>query len=327
MKKMHWMAILLSASMLAGCSQPAAPAEGDNKKGESTLVDALLEASGDDAKAREAWDDIFEATAKAYDNTYSAGGDGIAYAYKEDKAGMIDDDALYDLSRDVVLKADGDTITFADLTDIDDSNDMLIKGYGLIGEYGEGTGAFVELEKTSGSVLEGKITRTADDLEKNIDKAASDNLMDAMINYGYIRYADPVRNASLYTWKSQKEGNGWKVTLESKDSQAFKDASQLKEILIDERNNRPVLALDDIDSEDWTFIFDENGLIVESVNNVYHTLSALDLATYVTVTNDAKVEKLESDELNVSAISGFLDQVRDGSLKDGSAFKIEGWAD
>lgn len=337
MKTRRVIAALLAGMMIAGCSA-SQPSQNDANTGKETtenntqnstepaLIKALIDASGDDSQALNAWNAIFTQTAKSYSGNYTVGGDGEVYLYTEDNAGMVDDHTQYDVSRNCVMRTENGQTDLIDLTDIDDSYETLIQGFGYIGAVGnDSAGASVKLDQTDDDSLKGTINKVYEGDQPDMDKAAADNIMDAMTNFGYVRTVDPIHDASLYKWNLEQKGSNYVVTLNVKDLDAFKKKAALKEVLIDNRTDAPVLAMDEITGETWTYTFDNQGNLKESENTVYHVLTAMDLKSYMNLHNEADIEAAESDDLRMDALTDFIAGVKDGSLKEGSAFTITNW--
>lgn len=334
MKTKKAAALLIAALMFAGCSstQPSQNEEpGKDSQNESTVpanVQKLMDASGSDADALSAWNEIFAATAAAYSNEFDLGGDGEVYLFTEDNAGMVDDHNQYDVARDIVMRKGSAGYDLADLTDIDDSYETLIQGFGYIGNV-EGsdpsTGAALKLDQTDDNVLKGTIVKTYSGEFADASEEAQRTLMDGFTNFGYMRTVDPVHNASLYDWTLDKKGSDYVISLKVKDVDAFRKAAAAGDILINNITNAPVLLMDNINDETWTYTFDGQGSLKESENTVYHVITAMDDTAYMNLHNKADLDKAEADELNTEVVSTFLGQIKDGSLKEGSAFTIENW--
>lgn len=335
MKAKKLLSALVCASLLAGCSasttdNSTTDTEDNTTAAETSSMPAALEtlkdAADDDDKALEAWTTLLSNAADYYDDNYHIEGSSNFYEYKTaDDSSFVDDSFLYKIGRDSVAMSSDSEEYIVDLTDIDNSDNSLEQGYGTIGRFGDdGLVAVITLDATSESELQGKLKSSTTDT-KSTDDEIINNMMDTLVNFGYIRNVDPIHDASLYSYEFSQDGDKWVLKLSIKDVEAFQKAAAIKTVLIDDRDDRPVLGLDEVEAETYTFTFDSDGILQSVDNEIFHALSALDDSTYVSIGNKTALSKATDVNLSVSAMKEFLDNVSDGSVADGSEFTIENW--
>lgn len=334
MKRKAFAALVLSASMLAGCSSNTS----DTSAGSQTATDsdkvpealkALVDAAGDDSQAEADWKTLLKNFAQANDMRFTVETDGEDYLYDENSSQtLVKDNFIYDVGKDTVFWNNGDSSLLVDLCDVDDSYHALELGYGTIDRIGKNpVMTAVSLSDTQDDALKGTIEKTSTEASDEEDAAVT-SLIDSIIDFGYVRTVNPISNASMYNYDLKQDGSKWKLTLSIKDLDAFKQKADTAAILIDDQNDRPVLVLDDIESETYTFTFDANGILESEENNIFHVINAITdeyKATYMNLANKAEFKKAEADDIKPEAFTDYFDSVENGSLKEGDSFTITDW--
>lgn len=346
-------ALLLAAAMLAGCSSGSTENQAENQAGDNTnktevpadagtapedfktMIQTLKDNASDDDKALEAWQDLLSFTAESLDFRFEVGTDGDDYEYQDKgNTAHVKDNRVYEVGREAIFYAADDTTSYAvDLTDVDNSYDDLIDGFGTIDRYGpEALQTTVKVTESEHDTIKGTLKSSSDNSGelKNVTKqeAAIDLLMDSISGSGYIRTADPFHNASLYSMDVEDKDGETVVTLKVSDTDALRKASSVKAVLYNNRTERPVLGMNEIEDDTWTFRFNKDGVLREVENNADHVLytAGSDSQTaYLSILNKTEIEKGDADKFNVKAVDDYINQVKDGTLKDGDSFELADW--
>lgn len=320
--------------MAAGCSSAPAGNQTDSNKTDTSStpesINALMTAADGDDAAYEAWEQLLKNTVDHYNGSLSMDCSGDDYLYKDTKdQEMVKEDFLYDIGRDVEIKKASDSTVAADLTDVDDSYDAFISGFGSINRYGkDAVSSSVKLENTSDDSLKGTITAVSQDTQ--IEEAFGDEetMIDALVNYGYVRTVDPIHNASLYKYEVAEKDGDWQVTAKIKDLDAFKKHATVKAVLTNNQNNLPVLVMDQIEEDSFTFTFDKDGVLKSSQNQVYHVINGFTPEheqTFMNLDNKTEIKASKSDDIHPEAFDEYFKGLADGTLKAGDSFEITGW--
>ncbi len=291
---------------------------------DNTLLNALLANVEDDAKAEEAWMNIFQNTVEAHNGVLESEGDGEIYEYQTaSESSFVTAHLLYQTARLDGMSANESEVLIADFSDLANSIDEFISGTGVLISMGEedNKGLVVSTtdthEQFKGSVTE-VFTPTY-----NKETLAATNLRDSVINCGMARSVDPIHNSSLYTYSVKKKRKGYRLSLEVKDLATYKAAAAGLIPLVDNLDGKVVLGLDDIEGETFYFDFDQNGVLTEVGNNIFHAVYTSDQKVYVNVRNVTEVEGLDADEAEdfEASIGGLLKE----GLSDGADFSIKTW--
>lgn len=341
--------LIALAMMISGCaSSPAVSSKTDSTKTESTvstdstkseskessqpvetgsLLDELIANASDDAKAEETWMKIFKNTANYYQMDLETEGDGEIYEYVTgDDSDFVKDHLVLKNGRDNVQAKDGGSILGADLIDNDDSYNQIESGKGLISRLGsKSTSVNTDLSDTHDDMLTGKIVSVDQNVYTKEDYPAI-NLRDAMVNCGFVRPVDPVRNASLYNFNLSEKGNGYELRVEVKDMDAFHEEAKSAALIENGWSGRDQLGLDQITGETFLFEFSKDGILEQSSSNTFHAVYSGHGEMFVNVRNVTEIEHLGDDKAEfVKAINDFMNQVDAGDLKTGSNFTIKEW--
>lgn len=333
--------LLVCAALLAGCTtsnQSSGTSDktttsstvGNESKGEA-LLNAVIENSDDNEKAEKAWMNLLQQTVDYYVGSLESEGDGEIYEYQTpDESSFVTGSLLYQTARlDGMFTGrftSGSDILVADLTDLANSDDQFISGSGVLTSIRGETkkGAVVSLTDTK-EAFTGQVTDLFTPQESS-DNLVVTNLRDSIINCGFTRTVDPVHNASLYSYKLSKEGSGYRLSLEVKDLDAYKAAATGVVPVVDNLDGKIVLGLDEIEGETFFFDFDQNGVLKEVGNNIYHAVYMVDTKLdvnklYVNVRNVTDVKNLD----NASKFEESIGELLNKDLTQGEDFSIENW--
>lgn len=319
---------LLTSLAFAGCS--SAPAADDSGTGENptdvSLLQNVVDSADKDSACYTAWQELLRQNFEQLNNSFFIGSEGNYYEYKDnEEQTFTEENRLYYAARENLFSS-GDEPLNIDVTDIDDSYGTLVKGLGLFDRYGKNQMlSAADLTDTENDVLKGTLISADKGASVEAYSAAVNSMVDSLVNFGYIRYVDPIHNASLYNYDLKTTDSGYTLSLSVKDLDAFKKQAAVKSELFDSRTGRDVLGLDQIEEETWTFTFDEKGMLKESENQILHALSAVGQEGFVDLMNKTTVSQDTQSDLNPDAFSTYFASLEDGSLKDGSSFEVQGW--
>ena len=318
-------AVLCVLMMSAGC---AAPAGSSNAQPET--VSALLKSAEQDDTGLKAWSDIFAKTSDSYSGTFSLAGSGEAYLWKDTKdQEMVKEDFIYDIGRIGEIAKMDDSTCAVDLTDVDDSYHDLITGTGLINRYGkDALNTAVKLSSTKDNAIKGSVMAVSTDTGLDAKTGTDETMIDLLVNYGYVRTVDPFHNASLYNYEAAEKDGKWVVTATIKDLDSFKQHATVKAVLAGNPNELPVLLMDQVEKETYTFTFDENGALTSSQDQIYHVINGLTpqyQETFMNLNNKIEITKNADGALSKDAFGKYFEAVTKGELKAGDAFEIAGW--
>lgn len=358
MKRKQICALILCSMALAGCTntnnagtadntgkndQTTANGETDNtndskdnSSNDQTSSDTpevlanLVNNASDDAKAKQAWKDLLLNSANSTDLKFTMETDGEDYLFDENNADtLVTDHFIYDIGKDMVFYTDQDTATYVALTDVDDSYDTFITGYGLIDRYGtDAVQSAVSLSSTEHDTLDGTLLKSSTDVSMSKEDAAAEAMIDSVMDFGYVRTVTPITNSSLYSYDLKKDGNKWVLKLAISDLDGFKKQADVAAAIVEDRNARPVLVVDDIQSETFTFTFSSEGILEKEENDIYHVIAGLTddyKETYMNLQNKAEFKKAETDELKPAAFDSYFASISSGELTDGGTFSITDW--
>lgn len=320
-------ACLLASMAFAGCTSTA---DQNNGTGENpndvTLLQNIVDNASDDDACYHQWNVLLNSYYTQLGNGFFMGSEGGYYEYLDNKARTFtEEDRLYYAARENVFTADEPHMNI-DVTDINDSYGNLEKGFGLFDKYDkESILSAAALTDTQDDELKGTLDAVKISDDADLAAQAFASMVDSLVNYGYIRYVDPIHNASLYNYDLKTTDDGYTLTLTVKDLEAFKKASTVKSGLVDTRTNRPVLGLDQIEAETWTMTFDKDGMLKESENEVLHALSAVGDEAFVDLMNKTTLSKDTEADAKPSAFEDYFKQIEDGTLKDKDSFDVKGW--
>lgn len=326
--------LLVCAALLAGCTTSSQDSSISDKSSTSSmtqsseasgeaLLNALVANADDDEKAEKSWMELFAHTANYYAGSLESEGDGEIYEYQTaDESSFVTASLLYQTARLNGMFTSDSEILAADFTDLANSDDQFISGTGiLVLESGENKkGAIVNLTDTNKSFTGEVIDLFTPQLSS--DTLVATNLRDSVINCGLVRTVDPVHNASLYDYKLEKEGKGYRLSLEVKDLDAYKAAAASLVPVVDNLDGKTVLGLDEIEGETFFFTFNEDGVLSKVGNNIYHAIYTLDEKLYVNVRNETEVKNLDNASKFEESIGNLFSQK---DLAKGEAFSIENW--
>lgn len=355
MKKMtgYAGALLLAAAVFAGCSSSPAPASssqaassvqassavqsqstGKNSSANSSsqtaesadLVSELVSVSGDDEKAQEAWMKIFQKTADFYQGNVETEGDGEIYEYTtNDDSSFVDNHLIYKDGRENGFMTTSQEVLGADLIDMDNSFNTVIGGSGVITRIANtSTSAVVKLTDTSDDHLKGTVEKIVDGAFTKENYGAN-NLREATINCGFARTVDPVHDSSLYNYDLQKKGNGYKLTLTVKNLDEYKSKASSPTVITDNVSGARTIGLNEITGETFVFDFDQNGVLEEVGNNIFHAIYVGDEKEYANVRNVTEIDRLDDLDEFQKIIGGFMQDIDSKKLTQGSEFDIEDW--
>lgn len=341
------LSLLAAASLLAGCS--ASTVSGSSASASSvknspssetktsqtvsdkasdqtgvSLLDDLVNASGDDAKAKDAWTAIFSHAADACKNTFELEGDGEVYEYKTaDDSSFVKENFLYRTAREMYLAPSNENLVSAQYRILSNSYDEFQSGSGLFIRAGKDDEAFfTTLHYAGDESVKGTISSrvTTSLTEKDLPETM---IYDAAISSGYNRPVDPVRNSSLYTYDLSEHEDGYKLVIKVKDLDAFHQAAASFSEAYDTLDDRPTLILNEVSDETYTMFFDHNGVLEESDINIFHALSSLGDKVYVNVRSKLDLDELDDDGEFAAHAEALFDEVADGTLKEGDEFTME----
>lgn len=345
-------AVLLASAMFAGCaSSPAqtssasktesqtssvsAASQASSQVASSTsrvsavndnLVEQLVAASSEDAKAQELWMKIFQNTADFYKGNCETEGDGEIYEYTtDDNSSFVNSHLLYKDGRENGFMTSGNEILAADLIDLDNSFEQLISGAGVISKIGEtSTSAVVKLTNTEDDHLNGTVEKV---VENSFDRNtfAAENLREAVINCGFARTVDPVHDSSLYSYDLQPTDRGYTLRLSVKDLDSYKAKAASLTVLTSNVSGASTIGLNEITNETFVFDFNKQGILEQASNNIFHAIYTGSGQEYVNVRNVTEIDRLEDLDDFSRSIGGFMNQIENKSLSEGSAFNIEDW--
>ncbi len=341
MKMNHGMkqaaSLLAIAMLISGCTSgtPAASSTESKTGSEASvseqqtgsLLDELVANAGDDAKAQETWTKIFNNTADYYQLDLETEGDGELYEYiTGDDSDFVENHLVLKNGRENVLAKDGDTLIGADMIDNDDSNNQIESGRALISRIGStSTSVKADLTDTHDDMLKGKVESVENDVFTKENYPAL-NLMDTMVNCGFIRPVDPVHNASLYNYDLQEKGNGYELKITVKDIDKFHEEAKSAALIENGWTGRDKVGLDQITNETFLFKFSKDGILEESSSNTFHAVYYGQGEMFVNIRNVTDIDALGDDKADfINAMNGFMDQVEKGDLKAGSEFTISDW--
>lgn len=321
-------ACLLASMAFTGCT--STPADNNTGTGENpddvTLLQNVVDNASSDEACYHQWNELLNSYFVQLNNGYFMGSEGNYYEYKDNETQTFtEEDRLYYAARENIFTS-GDTHLNIDVTDIDDSYDTLEKSFGLFDKYDkESILSAANLTDTEDDELKGTLISAETSDKANVEAQAFESMVDSLVNFGYIRYVDPIHNASLYDYDLKTTDDGYTMTMTIKDLDAFKKAAAVKSELFDARTDRDVLGLDQIESETWTMTFDENGMLKESKNEILHALSAVGEESFVDLMNKTTLSKDTEADANPDAFADFFSQIADGTLKSGDSFEVKGW--
>lgn len=293
---------------------------------DNALLNALLANIEDDEKAEEAWMNIFQNTVEAHNGVLESEGDGEIYEYQTaSESSFVTANLLYQTARLDGMSTNDDNVLIADFSDLANSIDEFISGTGVLISMGnseaDNKGLVVSTTDTQ-EQFKGSVTQVFTP-SYNKETLGATNLRDSVINCGLARTVDPIHNSSLYTYSVKKKRKGYRLSLEVKDLATYKAAAAGLVPLVDNLDGKVVLGLDDIEGETFYFDFDQNGVLTEVGNNIFHAVYTTDQKVYVNVRNVTEVEGLDTDEAEdfVASVGGLLKE----DLSDGADFSIKTW--
>lgn len=364
MKRKMFLSLILAASMMAACSSSTDTSSTDSSdstsdtttdettdssdeasekseessddtetSNEPELLSALIEAADDDTKAEAAWKALLLDTAAKLDYKFQIDTDGEDYLFDENQADtMVTDNFIYDIGKEATFFDDGDDTYYVSLVDVNDSYNDLLMGYGIIDRYGSDPAlSAVQLTDTEDDSLKGTIlsaSTTTDSETDNKDDAATTAMIDATMDFGYVRTVTPITNSSYYKYDLTKDGSKWKLTVTLSDIDDFKNTAKTAGLIINDRNGRPTLVVDDIQGETFTFIFTSDGVLESEENDVYHVISGISeeySQSYMNLLNKAEFKSVSDSDFKTSAFSDYFTGITDGSLKEDDSFDISDW--
>ncbi len=292
----------------------------------NALLNALLSNVEDDAKAEEAWMNIFQNTVEAHNGVLESEGDGEIYEYQTaSESSFVTAHLLYQTARLNGMSANESDVLIADFSDLANSVDEFISGTGVLismGESEEDNKGLVVSTTDTHEQFKGSVTEVFTPTY-NKETLMATNLRDSVINCGLARSVDPIHNSSLYTYSVKKKRKGYRLNLEVKDLATYKAAAAGLVPVVDNLDGKVVLGLDDIEGETFYFDFDQNGVLTEVGNNIFHAVYTTDQKVYVNVRNVTEVEGLDADEAEdfEASVGGLLKE----DLSDGTDFSIKTW--
>lgn len=350
-------ALMVAAALFAGCSGTATPASqsassepktqtsaadstihseistaiDSTVKGSSqdALLNKLMSASDDDAKARDVWMDIFDKTAGQYMNTFELEGDGEIYEYTtDDDSGFVDNHFLYETSMQTLLSDGAADLYSAQYRVVDDSYDNFESGTGLLMRTGDNSTAFTAaLSETGLDLIKGTVkdVRTPKLSRKDLPAML---IYDGLFTDGYMRSVDPVNNASLYAFDLQEDHDGYVLNISVKDIDTFRKQASTAAMITLTDDNRPALVLDEATGETWRVKFNRSGILEEVDSNIFHANILEDGKdtndkVYINLRAKNEVDHFDDARQFVAAFNPLMDKIQDGSLKAGSEFTLE----
>lgn len=321
-------ACLLASLAFAGCT--SSPTDDNSGTGENpddvTLLQNVVDNASTDDACYHQWNELLNSYYVQLDNGFFMGSEGNYYEYKDnEEQTFTEENRLYYAARENVFTT-GDVHMNIDVTDINDSYDNLEKSIGLFDKYDKTSIlSAANMTDTQNDVLKGTLISAETSDDANAEAQAFESMVDSLVNFGYIRYVDPIHNASLYNYDLKTTDDGYTLTLTIKDLDAFKKAAAVKSELFDSRTDRDVLGLDQIEAETWTMSFDENGMLKECQNEILHALSAVGEESFVDLMNKTTLSRDTEADANPAAFEDYFNQIADGTLKDGDSFEVKGW--
>lgn len=331
-------ALLLGALMVAGCSgntqNSSSTSASVTSQTETTarqqsgkeLLDDLMAQSSEDSRAKEAWMNLFAQTASSLQYNYQSESDGDYYQYTTDAGtNFVTDHFLYNTSRKNTVISQKDAFYNADLSVYDDSLNNFEFGFGsLARQSNDPYTTAISIQEVSENKLQGTV-RSISQESSDQQSFAEANLADALFNNGYVRNVDPVNNASLYSFDLSQDGDKYILKLAIKDLDAFRQQADKDTLTIDQKSEKPVLKLGQIESETYTIRFDQDGRLISLENEMLHVLNSRDENTFVNIGNKTELKAVQEDDLSMEAMNKYFASIADGSIKEGSAFTLENW--
>lgn len=289
----------------------------------NSLLNALLNNADDDEKAEEAWMNLFKNTVEAYDNALESAGDGEIYEYQTaSESSFVTAHLLYQTARLDGMSQTDNEVLIADFSDLANSDDAFISGTGVLISMGEENKGLVVKTTDTLEEFKGSVTQVFTPTY-NQENLLANNLRDSVINCGIARTVDPVHNSSLYTYSVKKKRQGYRLILEVKDLDTYKAAAAGLVPVVDNLDGKVVLGLDDIDGEAFYFDFDQNGVLTEVSNNIFHAVYTAQQKVYVNVRN--KTEVLALKESQVDDFNTSIGELLKEDLAEGDDFSIKSW--
>lgn len=299
-----------------------------------SLIRNLIRNCENDVKAQECWENLLNAAAKDKDYCFQTKGTSEIYLYDEDKPSYTYAKNLVNTaSTDMVFYSISDYSDMVEITNIMDAQGEVLSTYGLIDDYcGSPVQTGVDFTSTKDNTLSGVIVslKLGKKGLSTTEGGALEILKDTTMDFGYVRSVTPITDSSYYEYELIKEGRKWlvKVTLDSSKLSDFHKYANKAGHIVENRDNRAELAMDDIDNDTYIFTFDEDGILESVENKVYHVLNPAapdDEETYVNIKNSMTFKKAYPKDLNTDAFTIYFQNCLDEIYEKGSEFTIEDW--